>query len=95
MIKAEDLGAFGTLLDKQKSDTTEAIYEIRWNKETGYHCDCQGCLSSKTKPKTCKHIKRFCFKYKIEQLLEAGINQTKATPESILDVAIGNWKGEI
>ena len=31
-----------TILDTQKSDTTNQIYTIRWSQTMGYTCDCIG-----------------------------------------------------
>jgi len=94
----ELIAQFGTILATTKSDTTEELYEIRWNREGGYHCTCQGYRSSKHKVKTCKHIKRFCFKYQVEQeLLKPNfpLSNVEDLTERILKIAITNWDGII
>ena len=55
-----------TILDVQKSDTTEQIYTICWSQVTGYTCD---CIGYSTKRKYCKHIKRFKAKVQVTSLL--------------------------
>lgn len=58
MTKLKNLNKYDTLLDVQKSDTTDEEYEIRWSKDDGYSCQCIGWSMSK-QPRTCKHVDRF------------------------------------
>jgi hypothetical protein len=105
MIKVQELGQFGTLLDNVKSDTGDTMYEIRWNKNTGYFCSCPGWATSKKKPKSCKHIRRFEFKYKLEQkLMEMSSRgfvdfQSEGARDNIINgiltLAKKNWEGVI
>jgi hypothetical protein len=78
-------GKHGTLLDTQKSDTIDKVYQIRWDKETGYMCECIGWR----KNRPCKHIKRFGFKAG----LLAKLTLDRETINTILDVAKDTWKG--
>ena len=86
-----DVGKYSTLLDTQKSDTTDAVYQIRWDKDNGYFCECQGWQSSKRKPKMCKHIRRFGFK----SALYAGTRLDKEVIEIVLKTAKEIWLGVI
>lgn len=83
MIKLKDV-QYATLLDTQKSDSTDELYEIRWNKEDNYSCTCMGYR----KNRPCKHIKRFWFKSHLDI---KGIENI----EYILDIAKYVWKGKV
>jgi len=91
MTKLKDLDKYDTLLDLQKSDTTDTTYEIRWSKEHGYFCTCAGWQSSKKKPKTCKHVKRSQFKLAIEPY----VSFDKTLCDVVLDLAKTIWKGQV
>lgn len=88
MVRLTDLGYVGTLLDTVKSDTTDQMYELRWNMKTGYNCECPGFQSSKRKPKTCKHIKRYQFKYEVDNLIQSNKNLAS---EAFLKIAKETW----
>ena len=104
-MKAEDLAVYGTLLDVQQSDSSDSKYEIRWNKQTGYHCDCQGFIASRKTPKQCKHVKRFEFKSRLEQKLMELSNRGFITFPSVgamesvcrqsLEIAKKTWEGVV
>lgn len=89
MTKITNLDRYDTLLDIQKSDTSDKKYEIRWSQAYGYFCECAGWQSSKKKTKTCKHIKRSVFK---SDLL-AGTQLSLQKIESIIESAKQIWKG--
>jgi len=70
MPKLKDLSKYDTLVDIQGSDTNADVkYEVRWSKDDGYFCECQGWQSSKKKPKVCKHIKRVIFQLELKDKL--------------------------
>ena len=90
MVKL-DTGDYPTLLDIQKSDSSCEAYQIRWDVAKGHCCSCMGWASSKRRPKTCKHIKRFGFK----AALMSGTNLDNEVIEIVLETAKEIWAGVI
>jgi hypothetical protein len=83
-MKAKELG--GTILESIKSDTNDSVYDISWSKLSGYSCTCSGFTASRKKPKVCKHIKRYEFKYQIANLYGESV------AESTLEIAKQVWE---
>ena len=49
----------GKLVGMEKSDSLNEEYEIRQDAEGRISCSCLGFMSSKKRPKQCKHIRRW------------------------------------
>ena len=104
-MKASEIGNSGALLDTQKSDTTDEQYEIRWSEANGYSCSCQGFMASKKRPKLCKHVSRYEFKYMLDSkildfehrgFIEFQSPGAKANViHRILEIAKEAWRGKI
>ena len=56
-MKVEDMGREGKLIATVLSESTGKEYEVRCDGKT-WNCSCLGYRSSKSKPATCKHIKK-------------------------------------
>ena len=69
MMKASELDqpeGNWTEVGEEKSGSTTNVYKISWSKDQGYRCECDGWRSSHSKPKICRHIKRFMFRSQLE-----------------------------
>jgi len=71
--KVGDIGKQGSLIYSMKSDSTDEIYEIRTIEgSTDNFCTCLGYMSSKRRPKICKHIRRYFLIQMLKTIAERG-----------------------
>ena len=54
-----DLGKTGKLLLTLKSDSSEDVYEVREQADGKLTCTCIGFQTSRRRPKSCKHTRRY------------------------------------
>ena len=52
-----NFGKQGKLIARMKSDSSDEVYDIR-EVDKGLTCECMGFVTSKRRPKSCRHIRR-------------------------------------